>query len=311
MKSKLRIGSTARRTTIAAAFLAACGASGPGLAVNEIEPNTSMASAQRLEIGPDGRAEVTGTIGSATGIVVGDVDFYVFDGRAGDVVTIDIDGGMKPRFSGLRNVDTIVAIFGLGGKLLKENNDAGTLDEGSVHGFDARIDKFELPATGPYTIGVSSNPRNFQDGGTLTSNSLGLNSNGTYTLLISGVSPSKLQIEVDIRPGNGSEPAPLNLKSKGNIPVALLSSAEFIPPQIDQQSLRFGAKGTESSLLRCDRYDTDLNADGRPDLVCHFDTQAAAFEPGSLKGIVTGSLTDGRRFEGSGPVKIVPAKLQD
>jgi hypothetical protein len=75
-----------------------------------------MATAQNLEIGPDGTAEVTGAIGDpkcTTGpvTVVGDVDFYVFRGRKGDEVMIDIDGGMKPQFSGLRSVDTIVAIF--------------------------------------------------------------------------------------------------------------------------------------------------------------------------------------------------------
>ena len=216
-----------RTTAITAAFVAASGASGPALAVDEIEPNTSMASAQRLVIGPDGTAEVTGAIGSATGLVVGDVDFYVFQGREGDVVTIDIDGGMKPRFSGLRSVDTIVALFGLGGRILTENNDAALpVDEGSVHQFDARIDKFRLPSSGTYTIGVSSNPRNFLDGGTLASNTLGLNSNGTYTLLISGVAPSMLRIEVEIKPGTHGEAAPINPKSKGNIPVALLSSSE-------------------------------------------------------------------------------------
>lgn len=307
---KLRIG----RTAITAAFLAASGASGLAFAVPETEPNTSIGTAQRLEIRPDGTAEVTGTIGSATGLVVGDVDFYVFQGRQGDVVTIDIDGGMKPRFSGLRNVDTIVALFGLGGRKLAENNDAGLpTDPGSTEAqlgqFDARIDKFTLPATGPYTIGVSSNPRNFLDNGILESNTLGLNSNGTYTLVISGVSPSLLRIDATIRIGGTPEDgAPVNPRSKGNIPVALLSSPEFDTPEVDQQSLRFGARGDEASLLRCNKADMDMNADGKPDLVCHFDTQTAAFEAGSIEGIVTGSLKDGRRFEGRSPRKIVPVK---
>lgn len=309
MNSKPGIG----RTAITAAFLAASGASGLAFAVQEIEPNTSMATAQRLEIGPDGTAQVTGAIGSATGLVVGDVDFYVFQGREGDEVTIDIDGGMKPRFSGLRSVDTIIAIFGLGGKLLKDNNDAGfPLDPGSTEAqfgqFDARIDKFKLPASGPYTIGVSSNPRNFLDNGILASNTLGLNSNGTYTLVISGVTPSLLRIDVEIKPGTHGDAAPINPKSKGNVPVALLSSLEFNTPEVDQQSLRFGAKGDEPSLLRCNKDDVDMNADGKPDLVCHFDTQTAAFGPGDIEGIVSGSLKDGRRFEGRGPFKIVPVK---
>jgi hypothetical protein len=306
------------RTAIAAAFLAALGTSGLAFAVQESEPNTSMATAQRLEIGPDGTAEVTGAIGDrgigdreCTGlglVVVGDVDFYAFRGREGDEVMIDIDGGMKPRFSGLRSVDTIVAIFGLGGKILADNNDAGSLDDGSVSPFDARIDKVILPATGPYTIGVSSNPRYFLDGGTLGSNTLGRDANGCYTLRISGVTPSMIHIDVKIKPGTPEGGAPINPRSRGNIPVALLSSAEFNAPEVDQPSLRFGAAGNESSLLRCNKDDTDVNADGKPDLVCHFDTQTAAFGPGNVEGIVTGSLKDGRQFEGRGPLKLVPVR---
>ncbi|HSA90500.1 MAG TPA: hypothetical protein VLF42_11435, partial [Burkholderiales bacterium] len=120
MKSKLGI----RRTAIAAAFVAAFGASSLAFAIYEIEPNTTMATAQRLEIGDGGSVEVSAVLGNSIGGVVADVDFYVFEGQAGDVVTIDIDGGMKPRFSGLRSVDTIVALFGLGGRILTENNDA-------------------------------------------------------------------------------------------------------------------------------------------------------------------------------------------
>lgn len=312
---KLRIG----RTAITAAFLAASGASGPAFAVGEIEPNASIATAQRLTIGPDGTAEVNGVIGNATGLVVADVDFYAFDGRAGDEVTIDIDGGMK-RIPGVfvfpppREVDTIVALFAEGGKLLAQNNDAELpLDAGSekaLNGqFDARIDKVILPATGRYTVGVSSNPRFFLDDGTLGSNDLGRNANGSYTLLISGVTPSMIRIDAEIRVGGTPEDgAPVNPRSKGNIPVALLSSPEFDTPEVDQQSLRFGARGDEASWLRCNKADMDLNADGKPDLVCHFDTQKAAFEAGSIEGIVTGSLKDGRRFEGRSPRKIVPVK---
>lgn len=302
---KLRIG----RTAITAAFLAASGASGLAFAVDEIEPNASMATAQYLTIGPDGTAEVNGVIGNATGLVVADVDFYAFEGSAGDEVTIDIDGGMKPRFSGLRSVDTLIAIFGPGGNILADNNDAGSLDDGSVHTFDARIDKVRLPVTGRYTIGVSSNPRFFLDGGTLGSNTLGRDANGSYTLLISGVTPSMIRIDAEIRVGGTPEDgAPVNPRSKGNIPVALLSSPEFDTPEVDQQSLRFGARGDEASWLRCNKADMDMNADGKPDLICHFDTQTAAFGADSIEGIVTGSLKDGRRFEGRSPRKIVPVK---
>jgi Bacterial pre-peptidase C-terminal domain len=300
-----------RKTAITAAFLAAFGASGLAFAIYEIEPNAAIATAQRLEIGSGGSVEVTAAVGNSTGSIVGDVDFYVFEGREGDVVTIDIDGGMKLPGSGARSVDTVIAIFGQGGKKLRENDDAGyPLDPGSTHPYDSGITNFRLPASGAYTVGVSSYPRYFRDGGTQMSNTLNATSNGTYTLLISGVTPPLLQINVDVKPGNTDEAAPINPKSKGNIPVALLSSSDFNAPEVDEQSLRFGAQGDEASLLRCNKGDTDVNADGKRDLVCHFDTQTAGFEPGDLEGIVKGSLKDGRRFEGRGLLKVVPVKRQ-
>jgi hypothetical protein len=69
---------------------------------------------------------------------------------------------------GVRNVDTILAIFGPGPtyQLLRSNDDAGyPLDPGSTHPYDSRIDNFRLPATGTYTVGVSSWPRDFMDQG--------------------------------------------------------------------------------------------------------------------------------------------------
>jgi hypothetical protein len=305
------------KMAIAAAFAAASGASGLAFAIDEVEPNGTLAAAQRLQVIPGVSLELKAVMGNATGLIVADVDFYVFEGREKDKVTIDIDGGMKPRIFGVptpRMVDTNVALFGPGGALLSQKTDGIPVDPGSseaVNGhFDARIDSFELPATGTYAIGVSSENRTFRSDGTLDSNTLGANANGSYTLVIT-LERSMLQIAIDIKPGNGGEAAPVNPKGKGNIPVALLSSAEFNAAETDQNSLRFGAKGTEASLLRCDKGDADVDADGRPDLVCHFDNQTAGFAPGNLKGIITGSLKDGRRFEGSDLVKIVPVKLQD
>ena len=50
--------------------------------------------------------------------------------------------------------------------------------------------------------------------------------NGSYKLIISGVTPPELvqYMNIDIKPG-GDEEARINPKAKGNIPVALLSQA--------------------------------------------------------------------------------------
>jgi hypothetical protein len=300
------------RIAAVTAFLAASGASGIAFAIYEVEPNQPIASAQRLVIGGGGGAEVTGAVGVLTGPATNDVDFFSFDGREGDVVTIDIDGGMKPAGSGSRSVDTFLTIFGPGltFKKLRENDDAGLpLDPGSSHPYDSRITNFRLPATGTYTVAVSSYPRALRDGGVLASNTLNATSNGSYTLLISGVTPPVQQINIEIKPGSG-QLAPVNPKSKGNIPVALLSSADFNALEVDQPSLTFGAEGSEASLLRCNKEGSDVNDDGRLDLVCHFDNQTAGFEPGDLEGIVMGRTGAGGRFEGRGLLKVVPGKRQ-
>jgi hypothetical protein len=304
------------RSAVMAVFLAASVASDAAFAILEIEPNNTITTAQHLVIGSGGSVEVNGSLGAVVSSVSAtvDVDFYSFDGREGDMVTVDIDGGIKPAGSALRSVDTILAVFGPGPTFTKlcENDDGGfPLDPGSISPFDARIDNppCRLPVTGTYTVAVSSWPNFIRSGGLSTVTGLNGKSNGSYTLIISGVTPAVQQINIEIKPGSG-EFAPVNPKAKGSIPVALLSSAQFNALEVDYPSLRFGATGNEISWVRCDKDGTDVDGDGRLDLVCHFDNQAAGFDAGDLSGIVRGKTADGRPFEGRGLLKVVPGKRQ-
>src|SRR4029078_5476249 len=100
-----------------------------------------------------------------------------------------IDGGMKAAGSTERSVDTILAVFGPGPTftVLRQNDDAGLpLDAGSISGRDARITNFRLPATGTYTVGVSSFPRSFLNGGRVTGSSFNAHHNGSHHTLIAG-----------------------------------------------------------------------------------------------------------------------------
>jgi len=312
-------------SAIAAAFVAVSGVVNADV-VTEAEkadptkPNNPIGNAQPLIIDSSGSVTVYGVLGTD---VVGaaattDVDFYSFDAREGDVVLINIDNGIKP--AGQRSVDTTIAVFGPGPvfQKLRENDDVRAADlpagqplvdtPGSISSADSRIFNFRPPSNGTYYVGVSSFPRHFASpgGGGVISTTLNSRSNGAYTLIISGVSPSVQQINVDIRPGN-DKPAPLNPKSRGVIPVALLSSSEFDPLTVNQDSLTFGATGKESTLQRCNKDNVDLNGDGMPDLVCHFDNGASSFDEDSVEGIVMGTFGTGRRmFEGRGLLKVVP-----
>lgn len=295
---------------VATAFLIASGTSNLAFAVVEPEPNDAAGSAPRLVIGSSGSVEVTGAIGFVSGpSVTGDVDFYSFQARAGDVVTVDIDGGIKPAGSSVRSLDSVLAVFGPNLALIRQIDDSIGVDSGSINRFDARLDNVLLPVSGVYTVGVTSSGRTFLPGGGVTSFVGRSTSNGSYTLIISGVTPSVQQISIDIKPGAGSI-APINPQSKGNVPVALLTSNDFNAPKVDRSSITFGASGNEASLIRCGKEGEDVNADGYPDLVCHFDNQAAGFDAGSEEGVVRGTI-GGRPFEGRGWLKIVPVKQQD
>jgi hypothetical protein len=125
------------------------------------------------------------------------------------------------------------------------------------------------------------------------------------TTTVAGVAaaPAELTVPIDIRPGG--TPNPINPRSQGSIPVAILSTPVFdAPGQVDQLSLRFGPTGDENSLLRC--HPEDVNQDGRFDLLCHFDTQRAAFAEGDVAGIVKGQTLTGRPIRGMDSVRIVP-----
>ena len=272
----------------------------------EYEPNHPIDSAQYV-ISSTSEAQMDGELKMWNQEY--DLDFYSFYAKAGDVLTLDIDNG----YGVGQSVDTIIALFGAGPDfpLLRMNDDGLGLDEGSVHRFDSRIDNFLVPETGVYVVGVSSYPRFFRDGGDVWNPTSF--SGGDYDLVITGIVPSTKQITINIKPGRKSDDAtPLNPRSRGKIPVAILSSPDFNPLDVDVDSLRFGSTGSESSLFKCNRRGSDLNRDGRLDLVCHFNNEDAGFKIGDLEAVLKGMVvaSDGSRtpIEGRGWLKIRPEK---
>lgn len=298
------------RSAIFVALLAAWGASGTALAVNEVEPNSPVTSAQPLVFGPDGTVTVYGNIGPTSGAQQFDVDLYTFQGNQCDVVTVDIDGAWTADLFGL---DANIALFGPDGTnpyaiLRQDNNMSPPVDPGSVDIFDPMIANYPLPATGTYVVGVSGIPATFIDINTVSTNTLGFNSNGAYTLIITRVpTPCNdiTEINLDIKPAS-NEVLPINPNAKGDIPVALLSSSHFNALQVDPKTLTFGHTGDEQSLLRCNPQGADVNQDGLPDLICHFDNVKAKFDVTDSEATVKGKTTTGKAFKGTGWLKVVP-----
>lgn len=126
------------------------------------------------------------------------------------------------------------------------------------------------------------------------------------TVPIAGVcAPPVVEVTIDIKPG--SDPNSINRKSKGKIPVAILSTADFdAPSEVDRASLTFGPTGDEPSLAFCSPSPEDVNDDGLCDLVCHFYTQEARFESGDEKAFLKGYTNDEEFFWGTDTVNIVP-----
>lgn len=274
------------------ATVALVAAAGLQAEVLELEPNHPISAAQHLTV--PGEVALKGHLGNGG---ENDLDFFTFSGNAGDVVTVDIDNGI----GGAQSVDTVLAVFDGAGAVLRFSDDS-TIDPGSISTKDPRIENFVLPLSGAYTVGVSNFPRYFGTGGVARDGLVP----GDYTLVISGVSDPVKQIAIVIKPGDEAI-APINPKSRGKIPVALLGAADFDVMTIAAKSLRFGPTGTEESLWKCNWTGTDINGDGRVDLICHFDNQKAAFRPTDAEALLTGEA-NGRKFEGRGYLKVVPAK---
>jgi hypothetical protein len=99
-------------------------------------------------------------------------------------------------------------------------------------------------------------------------------------------------------------PNSINLRSRGRIPVGILSTAEFDVRLIDPRSVRFGKTGNENTADFCHEEDIDL--DGSPDLVCHFAREGTGFQTGDPVGVLKGETTTGVPIIGQGSINVVP-----
>lgn len=330
MKKKLII-----RRAIAAACIAAFAASGSALAADEAESNNTIATAQPLQFDSGGVAVVNAMMGD------GDADLFAFQAKAGDVITVDIDGGDKNGAAG--HIDTYLTVLSTdsAGNVVLDGNDDGGPDEGTVGPGDSYLSGLVIPADGVYYVGVAGYPNQVVDKGVFRG-STG-NMTGSYTLIVSGVSPvvtapvpepepepapapapdggpvsspfpeQELEVQVvgiDIKPGL-KRIARIDPRSRREIPVALLGSRGFDVRKVDVSTLTFGRTGEEQSLKRCIQRPTRINRDRRPDLLCFFENQQAGFETTDDRGVLKGKTVDGQPFEGAGTLKVIAEKRKN
>lgn len=110
-----------------------------------------------------------------------------------------------------------------------------------------------------------------------------------------------MDVGIDIKPG--SDANPVNLYSKGNLPIAILGSAEFDASRVDAPTVRFGRTGVEAIPERWGM--EDVNRDGRMDLLLHFPTQDTGLYCGDRLARLSGATVEGYRFRGSDSIDLV------
>jgi hypothetical protein len=105
-------------------------------------------------------------------------------------------------------------------------------------------------------------------------------------------------ILIDIKPA--TIPNGINPKSKGKIPVAILTTPSFNAATVDPTTVRFGATGVEVPAFRSAMEDVD--GDGDLDMVLHFVNRDTGITCGKAYASLTGALFSGVKIKGSDSV---------
>ncbi len=119
---------------------------------------------------------------------------------------------------------------------------------------------------------------------------------------------SKLKAVIDIKPG--SDINTINLKSKGVVPVAILTTADFNALDVDPQTIMFAGVHPVKWATE------DVDGDGYSDIVLQFKTADLQFNAGNLKisstgeteAVLTGDTLDGTPFSGTDTVNLIHGK---
>jgi len=96
------------------------------------------------------------------------------------------------------------------------------------------------------------------------------------------VRPPDAGIAIDIKPGN--EQNNINLKSKGVVPVAILTTDDFDAATVDPATAEFA--GAEPERWK----PADVDNDGDDDLLLHFRTQELELDQDSTEATLTAQL---------------------
>lgn len=108
-----------------------------------------------------------------------------------------------------------------------------------------------------------------------------------------------IPISIDIKPA--TFPNSINSRSKGKIPVAILTTDFFDATAVDPTTVLFGATGIEVAPVHFGAEDVD--GDGDIDMVFHFVTPDTGITCGSTSASLTGAMFGGHKIKGSDSIK--------
>jgi len=113
-----------------------------------------------------------------------------------------------------------------------------------------------------------------------------------------------IPVTIDVKPN--SFPNSINPKSKGVIPVAVLTTDTFDATTIDPLSIKFGPN--EAAEVHDIGHEEDVDGDGDIDLLLHFSTQATGIACEHTSVYLTGETVGGQTIQGADSIKTVGCK---
>jgi len=306
-------------------------------AASEAEPNSALEQAERLVFTVSGSTGVATMDGTVSG---GDPDFFKFWAMKGSVVTFDIDDGYTAT-GDPGSVDTFLSVLNEAGLTVDIQGTASIIDEGSVSAADPNLTHI-IADDGFHYVAVTADPEWVWDGYFISGGNPGSGSyklivtivapansawvpgsapgetgptagtdSGTPPTSDSGTPPDNggttagtmLSVPIEVKPGK-RRVKHLETRSKGVLPVAIISTDELKAEDIDVSTLTFGKHGDEASLRDCHPVLTKVNRDRLPDLVCFFRIDQTGLERGDERAELRGMTKNATPFQGSGMLKV-------
>lgn len=123
-----------------------------------------------------------------------------------------------------------------------------------------------------------------------------------YGLLSDGLQVTTfVPLKIDIKPGEW--PNSINLRSRGVVPVAVLSTASFDATTIVPLSARFGPGNATEVHGR--GHAQEINGDGRPDLLLHFAVDQTGLAAQDTQAILEANTFAGQLVRGTDSVRVI------